>query len=158
MRHHDQAERMRESKSINRPPERLLKIHACLERLKGVRRCGDGWTARCPAHDDQKPSLSIKVGEDGRVLLHCHAGCTTKDILAELGMTFVDLFEPSDDKPVVDGGASADRKLEATYPYVDEQGRPLYEVRRYSDKSFRQHRPNGRPGIRGIRRVLYCLD
>src|SRR5215831_14224514 len=142
------------TRSLNRstPPQQVL------DGLEDVRRCGDGWSARCPAHDDQNPSLSLGVGEKGQVLLHCHAGCTTKDILAALGMTFADLFEPSDDKPVVDAGAFADGKLEATYSYVDEQGRPLFEVRRYSNKGFSQHRPDGRPGIKGIRRVLYRLD
>ena len=37
---------------------------------------GRGWMARCPAHDDRTPSLSIAQGDDGRVLLKCHAGCT----------------------------------------------------------------------------------
>jgi len=31
------------------------------------------WTARCPAHDDRTPSLSVSVGDGGRILLHCHA-------------------------------------------------------------------------------------
>jgi hypothetical protein len=39
-----------------------------LARLKGVHRSGDGWMARCPAHDDQNPSLSISCGQDGRIL------------------------------------------------------------------------------------------
>jgi putative DNA primase/helicase len=41
----------------------------------GARRSGRGWVARCPAHDDERPSLSIGIGNDGRVLLHCFAGC-----------------------------------------------------------------------------------
>lgn len=32
--------------------------------------------ARCPAHDDRNPSLSIADGDDGRLLLYCHAGCS----------------------------------------------------------------------------------
>lgn len=42
--------------------------------LKG-RKVGHGWMARCLAHDDRKPSLSIRDGHDGKVLVHCHAGC-----------------------------------------------------------------------------------
>lgn len=38
-------------------------------------RCGDQWLARCPAHDDHQPSLSIKETDDGRILFHCFAGC-----------------------------------------------------------------------------------
>jgi putative DNA primase/helicase len=41
------------------------------------------WSCRCPAHDDQRPSLSIRDGSDG-VLLTCHAGCERRDIIAEL--------------------------------------------------------------------------
>ena len=43
------------------------------------RRSGDGWQARCPAHDDLRPSLSIGSGS-GRVLVCCHAGCTPEAI------------------------------------------------------------------------------
>jgi hypothetical protein len=48
--------------------------------------------ARCPAHDDHDPSLSVTEGGDGRVLLHCFAGCEIGAILAALGLTVVDLF------------------------------------------------------------------
>src|SRR5262245_49877137 len=103
------------TRSLN-PSTRLQQV---LDGLEDVRPAGDGWSARCAADDDQTLRRSISGGADGRVLLHCHAGCTTEDILAELGMRFADLFEPSDDKPVVGAGASSDGKLEATYPYVD---------------------------------------
>ena len=51
-----------------------------LAQLKGVARAGDGWTARCPAHDDRHNSLSIHH-RDGRWLLRCHAGCTGRRLL-----------------------------------------------------------------------------
>ena len=41
----------------------------------GGRKAGGGWTARCPSHDDHEPSLSIRDGDDGKVLVRCHAGC-----------------------------------------------------------------------------------
>ena len=41
----------------------------------GGRNVGADWVVRCPAHDDRNPSLSISTGKDGKVLLHCHAGC-----------------------------------------------------------------------------------
>lgn len=64
-----------------------------LARLNGVRATGRGsWAAKCPAHEDRMPSLSIRdAGE--RVLLCCHAGCTAGDVVAALGMTLSDLFE-----------------------------------------------------------------
>ena len=61
--------------------------------LVNARRCGRGkWQARCPAHQDRSPSLSIAEGSDGRVLVRCWAGCTTKNICAALGITLRDLF------------------------------------------------------------------
>jgi hypothetical protein len=52
--------------------------------LKG-RRTGQGrWVARCPAHADRTPSLSIAEGSKTPILLHCHAGCDPRDVLAEL--------------------------------------------------------------------------
>jgi hypothetical protein len=62
-------------------------------RLEGVVNRGDGkWAARCPAHEDRGPSLSIGTGTDGRLLLHCFAGCEPEKILAALGLTWQDLF------------------------------------------------------------------
>jgi hypothetical protein len=60
--------------------------------LKMVKRNGDGWTATCPAHDDNAPSLSINQGDDGRVLVHCHAGCSIEEIVEAIGISVSDLF------------------------------------------------------------------
>ena len=51
-----------------------------LSRLQGVKGVHGQWTARCPAHDDQQNSLSVGEGDDGRVLLRCHAGCNVDRI------------------------------------------------------------------------------
>ena len=50
----------------------------------GGRRAGAGWIARCPAHDDRKPSLSITDSENGNVLVYCHAGCEQHRVIAAL--------------------------------------------------------------------------
>lgn len=50
------------------------------------------WSARCPAHNDRSPSLSITEGRDGRVLLFCHAGCDIDEIAEALGIEIRDLF------------------------------------------------------------------
>lgn len=50
----------------------------------GGHRSGAGWLAKCPAHDDQTPSLSIKDGDHGRVLLFCFAGCETRQVIMQL--------------------------------------------------------------------------
>lgn len=49
-----------------------------------ARPSGDGWQARCPAHDDRTPSLSIGAGSDGAPLVHCHAGCEQEAVLEAL--------------------------------------------------------------------------
>ena len=52
----------------------------------GARKTGPGkWTARCPAHGDNKPSLSISEGECGKLLLYCHVGCPFEYIRKALG-------------------------------------------------------------------------
>src|SRR5262245_52731338 len=64
-----------------------------LDRLEGVRQTGPGrWIARCPAHEDRSPSLSIREVEDGRVLIHDFAGCETLSVLHAVGLELADLF------------------------------------------------------------------
>lgn len=62
-----------------------------LGRLDGARKTARGWTARCPAHEDRFPSLSVSDGERG-VLVHCWAGCQLDAICASLGIRPSDLF------------------------------------------------------------------
>ncbi|WP_347264293.1 toprim domain-containing protein [Nitrobacter sp.] len=50
----------------------------------GGHRAGATWMARCPAHDDSRPSLSISAGRHGKVLVRCHAGCDQRDLIAAL--------------------------------------------------------------------------
>jgi hypothetical protein len=150
-----------------------------LHRLYGVRRGGSGYVARCPAHDDKRPSLSL-TEDSGRILIHCHAGCTTKQILDKLGLEFRDLYDkritqPSRNslgEPVVKafrnekaGFAWAPgpnvRKVHKVYPYKDENGALLYENVRYYPKDFRQraYDENNRPvwNLGDVRRVPYRL-
>jgi len=69
-------------------------LEAVLARLDGVKRTGpNSWMARCPAHDDRNPSLSISLKE-GRVLIHCFAGCAPEAVLGAVGLTWKDLREP----------------------------------------------------------------
>ena len=73
-------------------------IDAILSSLTHVRKSGAGYQARCPAHRDRGPSLSLREGDDGLVLVHCHAGCTTAAVVAALGLSMADLF-PKTRKP-----------------------------------------------------------
>ena len=66
------------------------KVLATLERVKPA---GHGqWKARCPAHDDRNPSLSIKEGDNGAVLVHCFAGCEVAAVVGAMGLQMTDLF------------------------------------------------------------------
>lgn len=122
-----------------------------LRLLKRVRPSGGGWTAACPAHSDSTPSLSIRESA-GRVLLHCHAGCSPEAIVAALGLEMADLFTQPKNAPP---------RIVMTYPYIDEHGKLLFEVVRFDPKGFKQRRPDGRGGwhwnLNGTRRVLYNL-
>lgn len=106
--------------------------------------------ANCPAHEDRKPSLSIHL-QDGKTLLHCHAGCTVESICAASGVELRDLFA---------NGTRARREVEK-YTYTDEKGNPIFQVVRYEPKGFMQRRPDGRGGwvwgLNGTRRVPYRL-
>jgi len=64
-----------------------------LSLLSGLRdRGGGSYSAKCPAHDDRSPSLSIKLCDDGRILMHCFAGCDVEDVCSALGLTIADLM------------------------------------------------------------------
>ncbi len=74
-------------------PERLSNSNLLIERLEFVRSVGSGkWSARCPAHDDKDPSLAISEAPDGRILVHCFAGCGALDIISSVGLTWDALY------------------------------------------------------------------
>ena len=67
-------------------------ITVMLGRLEKVTDTGGGqYSARCPAHEDKSPSLSIRETDD-RLLLHCFAGCHSTEIVAAVGLSLADLF------------------------------------------------------------------
>lgn len=118
-----------------------------LKQFNGVKRSGDGYVALCPSHNDQNPSLSITLTDKGKLLMHCHADCTFKEVMACLSY----------------GQPERKRRgrIAATYSYCDEKGKLLYQAVRYEPKDFRFRRPDGNGGwtykITGTRRVLYRL-
>ena len=68
-----------------------MNVEAVLARLNGVRHKGGGWMARCPAHEDRSPSLSIRK-ESGKILLHCFGGCSIEAVCAALQIKVRELF------------------------------------------------------------------
>lgn len=64
-----------------------------LSRLDKVKPTGRGrWQARCPAHEDRSPSLAVRELDDGRVLIHCFAGCAAQEIVAAVSLPMEALF------------------------------------------------------------------
>lgn len=116
--------------------------------LKNVRGKGKQLSARCPAHDDKCNSLSVTSAENGRILFHCHAGCSHESVFAALGIN-------------MKKASTTQRKILARYSYCDESGKELYQTVRYEPKDFRQRRlnENGKYewNLNGVRRVLYHL-
>ena len=92
-----------------------LESHGC-----NPHRSGDGWKAKCPAHEGESRSLSIGDGDTGKAVIHCFKGCTYRAVMGALGM-----------------GQSngAGRRIVATYDYDGH-----YETIRYEPKDFRQRR------------------
>ena len=133
-----------------------MTLDELLTRLEVVKKAGNGFVARCPAHDDRSPSLTISEGTDGRILMHCQAGCETPDICSKLNITMADLMP---ENPSGNGSGKLD--IVATYDYLDETGKLLYQVCRLSPKSFRQRRPEGENWswkLGDVPRVLYRLQ
>jgi KaiC/GvpD/RAD55 family RecA-like ATPase len=131
-------------------------IKQVLRGLDGVRRSGEGWVAKCPAHEDHKPSLTVGLGKDGRVLLCCQKGCDTESIVGKLDLTLGDLFVPDDKSKA----KSDEWEVVDTYTYHDAEGKPIFQVRRTKGKQFPQyHRENGewKVGRGGAPYLLYHL-
>jgi hypothetical protein len=74
----------------------VSQVEAFISRLDKVKGRNGSWTACCPAHKDKSPSLSIREGQDGRVLVHCFAGCSVHEVVGAVGMSVNDLFPPDE--------------------------------------------------------------
>ncbi|MBI2304631.1 MAG: DUF3631 domain-containing protein [Chloroflexi bacterium] len=127
-----------------------MQIEDFLSRLQGVQRKGKGWLARCPAHNDPKPSLSISE-KDGKLLLYCFAGCPTEAVVAALGLEMKDLFpypapahskNSAKPKPKVTRYEirNAQGQLEAIHERVDKPD---------GSKTFMWHGPDGSLALGG---------
>ena len=81
-------------------------VENLLSRLEGVVRGRENNSARCPAHEDQHASLSIREAASGSVLVKCHAGCSYSEIMAAVGLSAMDGF------PKTNGSASGPFTLE----------------------------------------------
>jgi hypothetical protein len=138
----------------------MTPLETVLASLPEAKKAGNGWSARCPAHDDRRASLSIAQGDDGTALVKCHAGCDTAAVLAAVGLKLADLFPPKagpaptrNGKPASGGRAFATAKdavaeLErqhgkrsALWNYYDAQGKPVGVVVRWDGPNGKDIRP-----------------
>ncbi len=128
-----------------------MDINDFLGRLRKVSANGqNAWKACCPAHDDSEPSLAVQVGDDGKILVKCFAGCDASAVLGALGLEFKDVM--GRDRPEFAArqasvkGERRRPKIVAYYDYTDAAGNLLYQVCRKDDKSFTQRVPDGAGG------------
>ena len=128
-----------------------------LAKALGGKAHGSYFMARCPAHDDDKPSLSI-TEKDGKLLLKCHAGCEQAAVIDALRARGL---WPERKRINGNGSAGKTRTIAALYEYTDEQGTLLFQAVRYAPKGFHQRHPDGKGGwiwnMEGVQRVPYRL-
>ena len=110
-------------------------LQELLAKFEYAKETGDHWMARCPAHADKTPSLSVKQGDEA-IILKCHAGCPLESVLAAVGLEPKDLF-PEREQPVK-------REIVATYDYCGLDGTLRFQVVRFQPKDFRQRAPDGK--------------
>lgn len=116
-----------------------------------ARRSGEGWIAKCPAHDDRKASLSISEGKDGRVLIHCHAGCALDEILSAAGLTNRDLFPITTHRQGGNSAAPTFDWQKCVGAFTDKHVEQLARWRGFSPEFVRELRERGNIGIfRGL--------
>jgi 5S rRNA maturation endonuclease (ribonuclease M5) len=108
----------------------------------GGTRSGDGWKARCPAHNDANPSLSIHEGTGGKVLVKCHGPCAQEAVIDALNRLGLWGNPGKGSQPPLG-------KVVASYDYKARDGKHLYYIDKYEPKDFRR-RPAG-----GNQHVLY---
>src|SRR5688572_29795756 len=126
-----------------------------LERLEGVKTAGaNKWMAKCPAHEDKTASLSVAMGADGKMLLHCQASCTFHDVCRALRVEPRDLFPPRETTTTAGKhnghnghngnpkSSGAPPRIVAEYDYVGAEGETVFQVVRYEPKNFKQRRPD----------------
>lgn len=91
---------------------------------------GDQGKSLCPAHEDDKASLSVSLSDEGKILVYCHAGCDQEEVLKALRDTYG--ITPRD---LGNGGEQVRREV-ARYVYRDGGGQPVFTKIRFEPKDF----------------------
>ena len=111
-------------------------VLSCLEK---VEQHGEKASALCPAHTDNKQSLSITRGNNGEAVCNCFAGCSQRAIFDAIYTRLNTSPTFEDDKPIKPKRAakkSSSRKEVARYNYIDENGTIINTKIRYDNKDF----------------------
>lgn len=120
--------------------ETVSGVRDCLlRRLERVKQHRGYWNALCPSHEDHEPSLAVREHDDG-VSVKCHAGCTTEEILGAIGWKKSDLYPKKEEAEL---RVSKSSETVEYYYYQDEEGNPLFRVKRTPTKDFYQQRYEG---------------
>ena len=88
------------------------------------KRYQDKAQCKCPAHDDRQASLTVTKGRDS-VLIHCHANCSTENVLSAAGLKMSDLFyqeKRTGNSWQAYIESREKKKIEAVYNYVSSNG------------------------------------
>jgi hypothetical protein len=123
----------------------LAEYENLLSSLKVDQRNGDKAMCFCPAHDNRKKaSLSVKA-EDGKVLLHCFAGCRAEDVIAALGLEWSDLFAEGGRGSYTSSRTTSTGQPATLKNYATYVGLPVEHL---EDLSLEQYYRLGKPAVR----------
>jgi hypothetical protein len=117
-------------------------------KLNKIKTTSNGIEALCPAHDDKRASLTASLTKD-KILFKCQAGCSFDKVVSALGMEESQFFVPKE--------TTLPKIIVAKYKYEGKDGGHVFNVIRYSDKTFSQQRADGRWSMDGVTRVPYRL-
>lgn len=133
----------------------MIDLGTALSRLEGVKKSGRGFIALCPAHSDTNASLSVGEGADGRLLLHCHAGCEFEDIMGKIDDSpAVKVNKPKPNAPCV-----VSRHEVARYKYTALDGvHEKVKIRLNMSDGTRKKHMYWDPPLRGIEPWLYNAE
>lgn len=115
----------------------MITLRELLQHFDGVKKLNaSSYQCRCPVHTDNRASLTVSESR-GRLLLHCHAGCDTRDVLEAVGLSFRDLAEKPRNTWRERLERQQGKRIEAVYNYCAADGHYLYSKVRFEGKELR---------------------
>lgn len=116
-----------------------MNIEEFLSRLEGVKKTGDRkYMACCSAHNDSDPSMAVTEATDGRILVHCYAGCSAGEIMGSLGLSLSDLFPEG----------AIDHNLKGATPWIAKERKKERNWRDYALQILATAEANRKAGIK----------